>query len=453
MPERRSNAVSTIAISICKTPLERWIAGRIAVHELSLTRAVIAEYQLNAFRETVAWARQHSWFYARHLASLPNSLPRSLDEVSNLPFTNSTDLSQHGHGFLCVSQDEISRVVTLNTSGTSGAPKRIFLTAADRELALDFFANGVATLALPGDRMLIALPSEREGGVGDQLAKGISRSGIIPIPHGLSTEPGDTLARMEHEKVTCIIGLPVQILALALHGSALASRVFRRLRSIVLCSDHVPESIVRRLRQRSDAEIFEHYGMTEMGLGGGVDCEAHMGYHLREADLYFEIVDPFSGQPLPDGETGEIVFTTLHHAGMPLIRYRTGDLSRFLRGPCGCGTILKRLESVRDRIDGFIPLGKSGCVSIAMLDEALFAVPGLLDFTATVYERTPRRMELAVYAPGICSSWLGEAVRGALKTELAIRESFASGELEIAVTHTCKPFLAPGIKRKIEVRA
>lgn len=76
----------------------------------------------------------------------------------------------------------------------------------------------------------------------------------------------------------------------------------RRLRAIVMCSDHVPESLVRTLRRRSGAEVFEHYGMTEMGLGGGVDCEAHMGYHLRETDLYFEIVDPQNGELLPEGE-------------------------------------------------------------------------------------------------------------------------------------------------------
>ena len=89
-----------------------------------------------------------------------------------------------------------------------------------------------------------------------------------------------------------------------------------------------------------------------MGLGAAVDCRALAGYHIREADLFFEIIDPDNGSPLPDGETGEVFFSTLTRKGMPLVRYRTGDLSRFLPEPCPCGTILKRLEWVRGRRRG-----------------------------------------------------------------------------------------------------
>jgi phenylacetate-coenzyme A ligase PaaK-like adenylate-forming protein len=341
----------------------------------------------------------------------------------------------------------------MHTSGTSGAPKRVFFTEADQESALDFFAHGVAAMVVPGDRMLIALPGEREGSVGFQLAKGIARAGVIPIPHGLSTDPAQTLAHMEQEKTTCIIGLPVQILALFSDDSACAASVLRRLRFIVLCSDHVPESLVRRLRQRTGCEIFEHYGMTEMGLGGGVDCAAHMGYHLREADLFFEIVDSTTGKPLPDGETGEIVFTTLHRTAMPLIRYRTGDLSRFLPGPCGCGTILKRLERVRNRIDSFVLLGSWGSISISALDEALYDIPGLLDFTATLAPSRPQRLEIRIYAPGTDSAQIESAVRYALRTLPVIRHACTSGAIELSVMAAQNPLSLTGAKRKIDVKA
>jgi phenylacetate-CoA ligase len=92
------------------------------------------------------------------------------------------------------------------------------------------------------------------------------------------------------------------------------------------------------------------YGMTEMVFGGAVQCEARSGYHMREADLYFEIVDPVRGHSVPDGEIGEIVFTTLTRIGMPLIRYRTGDLSRFIPEPCPCGSSLRRLDKIAGRI-------------------------------------------------------------------------------------------------------
>jgi phenylacetate-CoA ligase len=445
--------VSAIAADITKTPLEFWIAKRLRIPQHALTREILEHYQLRALQETMGWARKHSSFYARRFAEIPDDLPRSFGEISSFPFTSPEDIARHTSGFLCVSQDEISRVVTMHTSGTSGAPKRIFFTEADQESALDFFAHGVAAMAVPGDRMLIALPVEREGSVGSQLAKGIARAGVIPILHGLSTDPAQTLAHMEQEKATCIIGLPVQMPALSQSNSACAGSVFRRLRFIVLCSDHVPESLARRLRRRTGCEIYEHYGMTEMGLGGGVDCAAHMGYHLREADFYFEIVNPTTSEPLPDGETGEIVFTTLHRTAMPLIRYRTGDLSRFLPGPCGCGTILKRLDRVRDRVDGFVSLGRWGSISISALDEALFDIPELLGFSATLTQSRPRQLEIAVYAPGIDSAQIEAAVRAALRTLPVICHACTSGELELSVISVQQPLSVTGGKRKIEVKA
>jgi len=445
--------VSATAVDITKTPLESWIAERLVIPSHALTREDIEQYQLTALRQTVAWAHRYSSFYAQHFADIPDDLPHSLSEISRFPFTSSKDIARHAPRFLCVSQDEISRVVTMHTSGTSGAPKRLFFAEAEQESALDFFAHGVAAVVAPGDRMLIALPGEREGSVGYQLAKGIARAGVIPIPHGLSADLAHTLAHMEQEKATCIIGLPVQMLALFADNSACADSVLHRLRFIVLCSDHVPESLVRRLRQRTGCEIFEHYGMTEMGLGGGVDCAAHMGYHLREADLYFEIVDPESGEPLPDGETGEIVFTTLQRIAMPLIRYRTGDLSRFLLGPCGCGTILRRLDRVRNRIDGFVSLGISGSISICALDEAVFDIPGLVDFTATLTQSRSRRLEIAVYAPGMGSAQIEAAVRDTLHILPVICHACNSGEVELRVISAQKPLSVTGAKRKIEVKA
>jgi phenylacetate-coenzyme A ligase PaaK-like adenylate-forming protein len=443
--------MSTVAACFAKSPLEAWIAKRMGASTPSLTRATIEQHQLKALQETVAWTRSHSSFCAHRLASFPVDFPRSLNEVPLLPLTTATDIAENTPGFLCVSQGEISRIVTLQSSGTSGAPKRIFFTAADQELALDFFAHGVAGVASSGDRMLIALPCEREGSVGYQLAKGIARSGVIPIAHGLSADPAETLAHMERERATGIIGLPVQMLALSLNESKVAANVMRGLRSIVLCSDHVPQSLVRTLRKRSNAEIFEHYGMTEMGLGGGVDCEAHMGYHLREADLYFEIVDPLTGEVLPDGELGEVVFTTLNRTGMPLIRYRTGDVSRFLPGPCGCGTMLRRLERVQSRIDSSIRLGTYGCVNIAMLDEALFAVPGLLDFTAKYFYGARPCLEVAFYAPRVAASHSHATLVNALYTLSPIRDAASCGEVELTVVRASAPFPATGAKRKIEV--
>ena len=128
--------------------------------------------------------------------------------------------------------------------------------------------------------------------------------------------------------------------------------------------------------------------MTETGLGGGVECAVRDGYHLREADLLFEIVDPESGRPVPDGEFGEVVFTTLTRRGMPLVRYRTGDRSCFLTAPCPCGTVLRRLGRVTGRISGAFLLQDGQRVSIEQLDELVYADPAVLAYAAALTSET-----------------------------------------------------------------
>jgi phenylacetate-CoA ligase len=438
--------------NVASNPLDIWAAQRIGIGPEMLTREAVSDYQLKAVRQTIHWARTHSKFYSTRLAAFPAEWPRTFEEFELAPLTSPNDIVERGHEFLCVPQSEISRVVTLETSGTSGARKRIFFTESDQNLALDFFAHGVTAMAEPGDRMFVALPGEREGSVGFQLARGIARAGVHPIPNGLISDPTAALARMDAEKATLLIGLPVQVLALTLESNELARRVFRRLHTIVLCSDHVPMSLTNRIRHATGCEIFEHYGSTEMGLGGGIDCRAHAGYHLREADLYFEIVSPQTGEPVPYGQSGEVVFTTLGRTGMPLIRYRTGDLARIISSQSSCGSPLRRLSRIDDRVDSAVNLCPAGGITISALDEVLFAIPEVYDFTANFIPGEPNRLRLHIYAPhapnGIC-----DAAERELSRLPVIALSIAAGVLRLAIRHERPPFAITAAKRKIGVQS
>jgi len=193
----------------------------------------------------------------------------------------------------------------------------------------------------------------------------------------------ETLRCMCENQVNCLVGVPTQVLALARFQQSHQKTFPLRMKSVLLSTDYVPEAIASTIESAWSCVVFNHYGMTEMGLGGGVFCEGNYGYHLREADMYFEIVDPVTGQPLPDGETGEVVFTTLTRQGMPLIRYRTGDRSRFLPGTCPCGSELKSLEKISGRIRHEFEIGGKPC-RISDLDEVLFPIPGLINYRLTI---------------------------------------------------------------------
>ena len=431
-----------------RTPLESWIAAKIGAGAERLTRRELEDFQLQKLRESIRWACAQSPFYAKHLAGHSESELASLDDLQRLPFTDADDIRREGLQFLCVSQGDINRVVTLESSGTSGEPKRVYFTAGDQELTIDFFKVGMSTLVRPGQKVLIALPGERPGSVGDLLAKALERLPADPVPCGFIHDPAAVLRLIARARIDCVVGLPVQILSLVRFAEDMRDAPIHRPSRVLLCSDHVPDSIVNAIKQAWRCEVFEHYGMTEMGLGGGVDCEAHCGYHLREADLLFEIVDPRTGERVGEGEEGEIVFTTLTRRGMPLIRYRTGDISRFIPEACPCGTTLQRLDRIRARKNARVAIGAEAQISMATLDDALFAVPQLQEFSATVLPGPTTVLQITAFTRGTQDDVV-QKVRRALGAIPAIQRAEGAGDLRLDLRIASRPHVPSGRKRMI----
>jgi phenylacetate-coenzyme A ligase PaaK-like adenylate-forming protein len=437
---------------IPKTPLESWISRKIGAVTQSrgLTEETLREYQLNKLKETISYARKKSPFYLRQLAGFSEDGPSDLRDLSQLPFTTADHIRADPWHFLAVSQDEIARIVTLQTSGTTGSPKRLFFTNSDLELTLDFFHHGMSTLVKPGQKVLILLPGDKPDSVGDLLARGLRRMNVEGVIHGPVKDAQAAVEKIRSLSIDCLVGIPTQVLALARSksGSAIEKGLIK---SILLSTDYVPKAIVNELGRVWDCLVFNHYGMTEMGLGGGVECEARAGYHLREADLYFEVVDPATGAPLKEGEIGEVVFTTLTREGMPLIRYRTGDISCFLSEPCPCGSTLRRMEPVKGRWDGRVLLDHRSVLMLPEMDEALFPLPGLLNYNVTITNKDGKDcIEIVVCTEQESDQGAHEILR-ALKTIQAVRNGLARGNLELAPVRFSKEnwFTTGVAKRKI----
>jgi phenylacetate-CoA ligase len=379
---------------LAKNPLDGWIATR-------LNGVSLLDYQMARLVETVAWAKQKSPFYRRLLADVDERTLTTPAALQRLPFTTADDLRRNDPPLLCVSQSDISHVVTLETSGTSGPPKRLFFTPEDQEATTEFFRHGMSVFTHSGDRVAILFPGERPGSVGDLLAESLRRMGATPIVAGWPQDPAATAALLQRERPDVVAGAPVAVLAVARHCPSL------RVKSVLLSSDHVAASLRNGVTDSWNCEVFEHYGMTEMGLGGGVDCGAHAGYHMREHELLVEVVAPDGGAPMAPGDFGEVVFTTLTRRGMPLIRYRTGDISRIVPGACACGSPLLRLERIHGRIGGGI-----GGLTMAALDEALFASPEVIDFSARYRPGPTPALHIDVATLPGCGE--AEALRAAL---------------------------------------
>jgi len=147
-----------------------------------------------------------------------------LDDLRQFPFNTPEDIRQNPLRFVCVLQNEIQRIVTLQTSGTTGEPKRIFFTADDQELTIDFFGVGMSALTEPGERVLIFLPGETPGSVGDLLRIGLERKGRKPIPYGMVKDLFHALDVMESQQADFLVGSPTQILSLARRWTLCANK-------------------------------------------------------------------------------------------------------------------------------------------------------------------------------------------------------------------------------------
>ena len=328
------------------TPLDPWLAARMNLP--ALRPEEVWAWQLRELRATLAWAKAASSFHARRLADVDPAGLRGPDDLARLPRMTPADLA--APGLLAVSQDEVERVVSLHTSGSTGAPKRLLFTEADLARTLEFFVVGMATLARQGDTVLVLLPGQAEFGVADLLARALPHLGARAVRPAQGWAPADLPALIREEGVSVLVAAPAQLRTLLDQaGTCAACRA--SLRAVLISGE--PLSLGLRVQVESvwDCEVFDHWGLTESGYGGGVECFAHSGYHLREADLLVEVADPATGRPLPPGQTGEILLTTLGPRALPLVRYRTGDAARWLLGTCPCGSSLRRLGPVQGRLD------------------------------------------------------------------------------------------------------
>lgn len=421
-------------MTLKKTPLENWIKGKIGFRpQESLTREALTDYQVDRLRKTLDYVKEHSPFYRPRLATHFSAGINKPEDLTDWPLTTADDIRKDPLQFLCVSQGEVSRVVTLPSNESGLRPKRIFFTEGDLELTVDFFHQGMSTLVEPGQRVLILMPGNQPDSVGDLLARGLARLNVQSYVHGPVRDPAETIAAILDLNIDCLVGIPVQVLGLVRHprGRDIPGG---RIKSLVLSTDYVSRAIVSEINRLWGCPVYPHYGTTEMGYGGGVTCAALKGYHLREADLFFEIIDPVSGQPVSPGQEGEVVFTTLTRKAMPLIRYRTGDLSAFIPDPCSCGSEIRRLGQVRSGRENRLQLKGGFRLSTVDLDEAIFAVPTVLNYQAEIQrDQDLEYLRLVVVTTAENSARVMSDVNEAVGRLSSVQSALARGLFEINI--------------------
>lgn len=350
--------------------LEEWMKEKLNISS-KLKKEDIEKKQLENLNNIILHSKKSS-FYKEHLKGIDKL--DSLEEIKKLPFIDEDDIKNYHNKMVCISQEEIVKISTMYTSGTTGDKKRIYFSDRDIESIVDFFHNGLSQFIKPNTKTLILMPSSVENSIGDLVSKGIERIGGSSIKYGLI----DSFEKTYNSLKECdyIIGMPIQVLILGRYMKYY-NKSFD-IKGILLSADNGSEIIFDEIKKIYNAEVFNHYGITEAGLGAAVQCNFHMRMHPRELDLYFEIIDPVTENILEDGEFGELVFTTLTREAMPIIRYKTGDITRFLKGRCNCNSPFKRMDNIVGRKN---ELGK---FNLKDLDNKFYKLNSLIDYSIKI---------------------------------------------------------------------
>lgn len=329
----------------------------------SLNRREIEALQLRKLNELLRKEQERGGFYS----SLPGRL-ESLEQLSDLPFTTAEDLQMHSGRMLLCSQNEVQRVITDRTSGTTGSPKRLFYTKEDLEHTILLFMAGLGEFIYPGSKTMICMPFSGPYGLGELIAAAVERLGAAALKLGPFLTYSEYAKVIREEQPDTFVGMPVQLLSiLRFCGKGSLQRA-------LVSGDACPETVVEQCQLILGTKLFPHYGSREMALGGAVTCPAHEGMHLRENHVIAEIVDE-QGNVLPHGMYGELVITTIGMMAQPLIRYRTGDYTRIFPEPCPCGSEVIRLDQVRRKAEDGLP-------SMEELDNLVFHFPEVVDYHA-----------------------------------------------------------------------
>jgi phenylacetate-CoA ligase len=192
---------------------------------------------------------------------------------------------------------------------------------------------------------------------------------------------------------------------------------------IILSAQAWTEDLRKELEGAWGAKVLDAYGANEFGCGVAGECLQQNGMHISEADFWVEVVDPGTGKPMADGEEGELVVTTLSRRGMPLVRYRIGDLGRFLpwEGRCRCGLALRKIGRIKGRVDDIVMVGTGGNVFPDEFDKALLGTAGVTDYQLVIEREAYKDVLHLTVETETRGEALREAMTKALKEVLYVR--------------------------------
>lgn len=396
----------------------------------TLSRAEMQEVQLKRLQEIVAYAYENVPFYKKKYdeAGVKPSDIKTLKDIEKLPFVTKADLrDNYPYGMLSVPLSKIARIHA--SSGTSGKPTVVVYTDEDMEVWTECVARLVAAAGGRSDDIVQICFGYGlfTGALG--LHQGWERIGAAVIP----ASTGNTerqLMLMKDLQTTAMVSTPSYALHLAEEMERLGYKPEDfKLRIGLFGSEASSEEMHREIQRKLHLFPTDNYGLSEL-IGPGVagECEEKNGMHINEDHFYAEILRPEDLSPLPEGEYGELVLTALTKKSMPMIRYRTKDITKLDYSPCACGRTTARMAKLKGRTDDMLVV-KGVNVFPSQIEGVLFTFKELGSLYEIIVTREDYKDKLEVRVELVDDSIVGDYgkleklsqdVKKALKTVLQI---------------------------------
>jgi len=358
----------------------------------------LKEIQLKGLQWTVRRVYDHSLFYRNKFdeAGIRPEDVRSLDDMQHLPFVDKDDLLQeYPFPLRSVAYKDIVRIHA--SSGTTGKRKVLCYTQKDIDVWANLFARCYQMAGLTRhDRVQIAVGYGLwTAGVGFQA--GCERFGAMAIPLGPANAEMHCEMLVDMETTAfCSTASMALLMAEEIHKRNLLSKI--KVKKIILGAERHSDAMRNRIKELMGVEhIFDIYGLTELyGPGTGLDCILHNGIHYWADHFIFEILDPISLKPVPQGAPGELVVTTLCKEGSPLVRYRTHDVTRLMNQACPCGAPFPLHDRILGRTDDMF-IYRAVNIYPSQIDHVLSHVNGIgSEFQIHLKQRESGRDMMAI---------------------------------------------------------
>lgn len=346
---------------------------------------------------------------------------KSQEDFEKLPFTWKGDLREaYPLGLMAVPEEEIVRIHS--SSGTTGTPVIIPYTQKDVDDWAVMFKRCYEMAGITNMDRIQITPGYGLWTAGIGFQNGAEKLGAMVVPMG----PGNTdkqLRMMVDMKSTVLCATSSYALLLAEEIEKRGIKDQVHLKKGVIGSERWGEKMRNRISRELGVELYDIYGLTEVyGPGIAINCKAEGAMHYWDDYIYLEIVDPKTGEVLPDGEVGEIVITTLRKEGAPLIRYRTHDLSRIVPGECSCGSKFPRIDTLIGRTDDMVKV-KGVNIFPSQIEEMLSAIKGASSEYQVIVDHMMGKdiMTLFVEAePGVDVKTLELKIQGEFKNKIGL---------------------------------